>query len=141
MPVVMASHIGRPTAGARVRPALHSIREDALRKVLLSVMATLIFATGCGPAKPPQPGPSKSLITAQVVEICIEEATRIRFEYRICDNNEAGFRMVYIPNTPRYPSELPALGEALKGKQDPMLAPPEGSTPERISDLGAVRPR
>ena len=111
-----------------------------MRKTIASVTTALVLTTGCGPAKPPQPGPSKSHITAQTVEICIMESTRIRFEYRICDANEAGFRMVYVPNTPRYPSELPALGEMLKGP-DPMLAPPEGSKPERISDLGAVFPR
>ena len=111
-----------------------------MRKALLVVLTASIMVTmGCttkpNPRKP-KVNPSKFPTTASVVELCIDLATRVRYEYHWCDDEE-GYVLVYVDNSATFPAELPADGEVLGGGQA-RLQPPDGSKPERIPSEGAI---
>lgn len=110
-----------------------------MRKALLITIAVFAMVTAACTKRErePQPWPSKPVITAQVVQMCMDLATRERFDDWWCGNSKDGFTWVYIQDRPNFSPELPAIGEVLDGGRAQTDAPP-GIMASRIPAEGAV---
>lgn len=111
-----------------------------MRKVLILLTATTVFlgAADCSGEKA-TPKPSKPLITAAVVKLCIEKPFDIRREGHYCtkpiDDCCAWEYLIPVPDGREV--ELPAVGETLRlGQRYPQ--PPAGSTPVIPPEQGAM---
>lgn len=114
-------------------------------RVLTIVAAAAAFTAmnmaGCKQKEQPTPKPSKPLITADVVKLCIEKPFDIRREEHYCtkpiDDCCAWEYLIPVPDGREV--ELPAVGETLRlGQRYPK--PPAGSayTPVTVPEQGAM---
>lgn len=109
------------------------------KKLAVGIIIGLTMASGCkGNKNSPQPRPSKPLINAQVVALCIDSAFKTREADEECAHPvDSCCYLRYVKNDPAWPAELPAINEKLEDGRGFNKAP-EGSAPVNIPPQGAI---
>lgn len=109
------------------------------KKLGVGIIICLTMASGCkGVTQRPTPRPSKPVISAQVVALCMDSAFKTREADEKCAHAvDDCCYLRYVINDPAWPAELPAINEKLEDGRG-FNRPPEGSTPVNIPPQGAV---
>lgn len=111
-----------------------------MRKALCVLF--IVLAVGSGAAdcskKEPQPRPSKPVISAQEVVLCIDSAFKVREADEKCAHPvDNCCYLRYVRNQQPWPAELPAINERLEDGRG-FTTPLPGSTPATIPPEGAI---
>lgn len=109
-----------------------------MRRTLAAFAAASIMVCGACAKQQPTPKPTKQLIDAKQVQLCIDLATRVRFEEHWCTQKQDGYTWVYVLDDPTFPAELPAVAEVLQGGQARLQPETGGAAPVLIPAEGAV---
>lgn len=108
-----------------------------MRKALFIGLVVLAMAADCG-KEAPKPRPSKPVIEAQEVALCIDSAFKTREADEKCAHAvDDCCYLRYVRNEEPWPRELPAIGEPLENGRG-FIKPRPGSAPVNIPPQGAI---
>lgn len=89
-----------------------------IKNITIVAVLAAAFLSGCAPldtnpTPPPKPLPTET-VTAQVVQMCIDLSTAVRYTNKTCQDEIDGFTWVYLVDDGHWPAYIPAVGQKLQ---------------------------